>query len=534
MPTLLIRFPGGRYHATPWGHHVNEGLVEWPPSPWRLIRALIACGYATQGWDEVPEAGRRLVDALSTTLPTYRLPRATVAHTRHYMPLGVLDKGREKTTLVFDTWADVQDGLLAVRWDCKLDEQSAELFALLVGHLGYLGRSESWVIAEVLSDDAVLPDGHDAYPHTEGHRGSRGYEQVALMAPDVATDYLAWRTARVEAVLQPFPIPDSKRPAAKLVKQRRDAEAPYPADLVKCLQQDTAWWKSHRWSQPPGSRKVLYWRPSDCLEVGAPAPVAHCSPAPVAMMLLALTTHTGSRSALPPVTRTLPQAELLHRSLVARVANGSRVDCPELTGRDTYGQPLKGHRHAHILPVDLDGDGHLDHVVVHAPMGLGSDAQEAVRSLKRTWTKGGVGDVSVAVAGHGELRTLRALPQPYGGRVERLLGPHAGARVWDSITPFVPPRFQKRRGPNTLEAQVVAELASRGLPEATVEVCPWDAQTLRLRHAIRVRRAPASPPPVDVGFALRLTFAERIQGPLSLGYGSHFGLGLFEACHGSM
>jgi CRISPR-associated protein Csb2 len=41
VPTLRLRFPGGRYHATPWGHHVNEGQVEWPPSPWRLLRALM-------------------------------------------------------------------------------------------------------------------------------------------------------------------------------------------------------------------------------------------------------------------------------------------------------------------------------------------------------------------------------------------------------------------------------------------------------------------------------------------------------------
>ena len=50
MPTLLLRFPGRRYHATPWGHHVNEGLIEWPPSPWRLLRALLATGYAKCHW----------------------------------------------------------------------------------------------------------------------------------------------------------------------------------------------------------------------------------------------------------------------------------------------------------------------------------------------------------------------------------------------------------------------------------------------------------------------------------------------------
>ena len=40
MPiTIKLTFPGGRYHATPWGRHVNEGVPEWPPSPWRLLRA---------------------------------------------------------------------------------------------------------------------------------------------------------------------------------------------------------------------------------------------------------------------------------------------------------------------------------------------------------------------------------------------------------------------------------------------------------------------------------------------------------------
>src|SRR5437867_3663314 len=61
-PTLLLRFPGRRYHATPWGHHVNEGLIEWPPSPWRLLRALLATGYTKLGWPaDGPRVGLRRV-----------------------------------------------------------------------------------------------------------------------------------------------------------------------------------------------------------------------------------------------------------------------------------------------------------------------------------------------------------------------------------------------------------------------------------------------------------------------------------------
>jgi CRISPR-associated protein Csb2 len=247
------------------------------------------------------------------------------------------------------------------------------------------------------------------------------------------------------------------------------------------------------------------------------------------MMLLALTTPSGSRSALPSRTRALPQAELVHRALVARVGDGKRADCPEFTGKDGDGRPLTGHRHAHILPADLDGDGRLDHILIHAKMGLGPTAQSAVRALERTWTKGGVGVLQLALAGCGTPDCLRTLLPPLRAGVVALLGPPEGAQEWRSFTPLVLPRHQKPRGPNTLENQILAELVSRGLPAATVEVLPWTDQTLELRHTVRVRRFPAKPPPVDAGFAVRLVFDVPVFGPIALGYGSHFGLGVFVA-----
>ena len=63
MTVLELRFPAGRYHATPWGRHVNEGAVEWPPSPWRIVRALIATWYLKAR--EISEGTiRALADAL--------------------------------------------------------------------------------------------------------------------------------------------------------------------------------------------------------------------------------------------------------------------------------------------------------------------------------------------------------------------------------------------------------------------------------------------------------------------------------------
>lgn len=525
MPTLRLRFPGGRYHATPWGHHVNEGQVEWPPSPWRLMRALIACGFTTQKWNEIPPPAQRLLEKLAAILPSYRLPTVSAAHSRHFMPIGSLDKGREKTTLVFDTWANVGEESLEIHWNCELTEEELQVLGQLTQCLSYLGRSESWVEAELVTSKPPASNDFDAFPHRDGIHPGGQWEQVSLMAPLPPKIYAKWRTAMTDR------IPEEKqKSSARRRRQRHEAMTSYPKDLLDCLMKDTAWWKQHRWSQPPGSQRVLYWR-RGIPEVSTPERRIRPRVSRVSMMLLALSTPSGNRSALPPCARTLPQAELLHSAIVSRLARGQRVQCPELTGRDEQGKPLSnGHRHAHVLPVDLDADGHLDHVIVYASMGLGEVAQRSIRTLRRTWTKGGVGELQVALAGAGDLDSLRLLPPPLNARIERLLAPPGGSRIWQSVTPFVPPRFIKRRGINTLIGQIDAELASRGLPSVEgLEVLPWNADTLALRHFVRRRQRGGMQPPVDVGYTLRLHFSEPVVGPLILGYASHFGLGLFEA-----
>lgn len=526
MPTLRLRFPAGRYHATPWGHHVNEGLVEWPPSPWRIIRALVACGYATQQWTELPPTARSLVEALATTLPRYRLPPATLAHSRHYMPLGTFDKGREKTTLVFDAWADVGNGELEVRWDVELGLEEQRLLRTLAAALGYFGRSESWVEATVIDQSADDATADDAFPHSDAYRPTGEWEQVSIMAPEPPSSYATWREHAITEAVAKLALPAGKRTKAH-EKKIAAVVAPYPVDVVDAIQRDTAWWKAHRWSQPPGSRRVVYWRRADGLRVTTPTRARPATAPSVEMMLLAITTPSGSTSALPSTARTLPQAELLHRALVSRAGNGHRIDCPELTGRDDRARPLAGHRHAHVLPLDLDGDGRLEHIVVYAPMQLSHQAQHAIRNLRRTWTKGGVGELQLAIAGHGRLEDLRKLPAPFANAIHGLLGDPSGSRTWVSDTVFVPPRHLKRRGRNTLAGQVNDELTARGLPAARFEVLPWNEQNYALRHAVRVRTR--RPPPIDLGLVLRLSFDSPVRGPIMLGYGAHFGLGRFRA-----
>lgn len=541
MPTLLLRFPGGRYHATPRGHHVNEGLIEWPPSPWRLLRALLATGYATLHWDAAlgepvgsrpPQEACSLLLKLAAALPSYRLPPASGAHTRHYMPLATFDKGREKTTLVFDTWADVGRGELAVVWDVDLTQTERDLLGQLAERLGYLGRSESWVTARLAGPDESLPDGSDCLTAETARPAGPDWQQVAVIAPEDPTRYALWREAALAEALAPYPLPDKRHPK-KLLQQRAEVEAPYPTDIIACLQADTTWLRSHGWSQPPGSRKVPYWRRADVLECGAPR--RHLSavrPAPVRAMLLAMATRSGNDHALPPVTRTLPQAELLHRALVALTTRGGGHS-PVLSGCDHSGAPLRGpHLHAHILPLDLDGDGHLEHFLVWAPMGLDAEAQSVVRAMRKTYAKGGFGPIKVALAAAGDWDDLLRLPGVWGERLSALIPPQPGGQEWVSHTPFVAPRYLKPRGPHSLFGQVASELASRKLPDlldlTVLDPRDEDQRYLRHRHFIRHRRT-GPRPPIDYGYTLRLRLAAPCCGPLSLGYGSHFGLGSFAA-----
>jgi len=456
MPTLIFRFPAGRYHATPWGHHVNEGLIEWPPSPWRLLRALLATGYAMLHWPTAgpPPEARSLVEKLASVLPDYRLPKATGTHSRHYMPMARFKNAREETSLVFDTWARVS-GELAVSWQVELTAQEHALLERLAERIGYLGRSESWVVAH-LATDAPPAAGEPCWPEGNGEASpGPGWEQISVLVPEPADTYAAWRERAVARTLERLEhIPSDRKLSAKMKKEQEKATRPYPPDLIACLQMQTNELQGFGWSQPPGSRRVLYWRRTDALETGAPRHRhAPATPA-VEAMLLSMTTQGGNEHALPPVTRTLAQAEHLHRQLVGSLKGRHH---PALTGCDEQRRPLsEPHRHAHLLPIDLNGDGHLDHILVWAPMGLDGEAQSTIRRLRSTFAKGVMGPLHLAVAASAyEIVELTALAGVTGERIRRHIGK---GREWISATPFVPPRHIKKHGSNTLVGQIHAEL----------------------------------------------------------------------------
>jgi len=128
MIAIQFTFPTGRWHATPWGRQVNEGAVEWPPAPWRILRALLSVWH--HKCHDVPEDNmRRLIAALASRQPSFHLPPAGQGHTRHFMPIA-----SGKTTKIFDTFITLSPNqpVIAVWPHVTLDAGSRQLLSRLL------------------------------------------------------------------------------------------------------------------------------------------------------------------------------------------------------------------------------------------------------------------------------------------------------------------------------------------------------------------------------------------------------------------
>src|ERR1035437_4247354 len=270
MTVLELRFPAGRFHATPWGRHVNEGAVEWPPSPWRLLRSLIATWYLKAHAEVSEKTLRAVIASLTAQLPNYYLPKATNGHTRHYLP--VVEGKNEKTTKVFDTFIqlDPNDAVL-IAWDVVLPPDQFAALQTLAVRVGYLGRAESLVEIRVREEIAQIKA--NAVPFADGANMPANLELVRLLTPLPVADYEKWRADFLAKNSSPAETP--KKTTGKKAPPKKVKGPEVPVDLFTALHADTGELQAAGWNLPPGSAFVNYTRPADAF---APAPrVSHLS-----------------------------------------------------------------------------------------------------------------------------------------------------------------------------------------------------------------------------------------------------------------
>jgi len=236
----------------------------------------------------------------------------------------------------------------------------------------------------------------------------------------------------------------------------------------------------------------------------------------------------------PRLTDAILLAERIHVALV-ELSDGSSI----FTGCDGSGRPLKGHAHAYILSESNQAlgrgcNGEITHVTIYAAAGFGPAERDALENLRKIHGL----DVQLTLMSMG-------MPGDIGGvNVSRGECPLlAEARTWVSRTPFLPTRHPKatragvpKRDERGLqigspEHELRRLLWLEGFSEpVAVEPVPFTelagqkigwASFQRARSSGDGRRAGSA------GYGFRIEFPKKVQGPIAVGYGAHFGMGAF-------
>lgn len=509
MARIILRqsFPLGRFHATPWRvNPFDDPFGEWPPSPWRLVRAICARWYQWQrevGLSKT-KALEALLRALCTSRYAFRLPFA--AHRRfalrQYQPAQFGWHPAEKkkagtrsygTTLSQDNaWcipADPSDES-AVWWFLDSDEWAPETLTALdacLARVVYFGRAETLTMIHRCSHDISIE------PNCLLDQEPQSSRSVPVLV------------ALHEAIRQDIErITDESSAKSRTVPPGaawRYANLPPPTNLRE---------STTRRIIMPSTNFIQF-------AIGWAVP-----PHPDA--LIRMTSRFRSRILTAFVRLRTGDRKATWLTAPAWV----RVEGALLSGKDSEGFRLDGpHRHARFL--GWIEDGAVTRLLVWRPFNCVFSDYERLAILR---------------AAERELSWTAADPKAAGGDwkvrlvpLDRAVQPPPGldgtrARVWESLTPYVPPRHHLRKGKlrsnETITAQVQRELTLQGVLDSgnsAIRVIGgpvWVA--VHIPASKRDQRAFVGNRP---GYRVRIEFSQPMSGPILLGHSSHFGLGLF-------
>ena len=163
--TIRITLLSGRYGATPWGRSEHEGQVEYPPSPWRLLRAVLNGAFALSATPgQLPEGTEGLIALLAQEPPSYHLPYGEFGQIRGFRPVygnepvppldtfgGGYSQAKGKRRSFIDSFLELGQGAtLHVSWPVDLDAEQERLLGACLAGLSYLGRAEYPAIWQVV------------------------------------------------------------------------------------------------------------------------------------------------------------------------------------------------------------------------------------------------------------------------------------------------------------------------------------------------------------------------------------------------
>ena len=504
---LCQTFPIGRFHANPWrAFPFEDPHGEWPPSPWRLLRAILARSWQLEREREIQcQAWREsLVEAFGTSTFSWCLPPFSWRGPglRQYQPATFgfdppdWKKKRvnaEKTyrpTLVQDNFWVVGGSksvaeTAVVWWIVEGKAWSIDQLGLLdacLERMTYFGRAEA--ITEIQRVE-TMPNGTD-----------------------------------VNCTLEPMPSSGS----VPVLVPTEDATL----SQVQAVTDDPSVANS---TVPPGARWLHARRPAK-----PPVKLPRSRPRmrnPTRLVQFAI----GARVS-PPPTATVVMTQRFRGRVIRRFLNGrwqrasatQRENARLLTGKEADGSPLQDHRHPHVrfgILFDQETD-QAARLLVWREQPFTDEEQRAILNAAEQELP-----LSFAKAGARDPWTVRLVPLDSQVPPPAGFGDQAHGR-WKTVTPYVPPRHVYDRKGRTKpgespEEQLCLELARQGYDTTgvTIRVDDQSAEWTRVHRPRRYRDDPTNAE--RRGYRALLTFDRPVRGPISLGHSSHFGLGLFTA-----
>ncbi len=464
MLILAVRFLSGQFQSTPWDEHVNGGGLEWPPSPWRVLRAIVTAGLSTRDpdWTRL----NALVHRFAQSPPIYHSPPVTIGRWPR-------DSGPPARRGAAPVVAVGGDHIIYLEWpDISLSSIERGWLESVLRRVGHLGAPQSRCAMRTL----------DAVPQ---------------WGPDVTSL-----------------LPHSKETGAiRLLAPRADATL---GDLTMTVDEIRG---SHHRSRPAATQFVPYPRLAAVwgTSVALPMPAASRGSATnIAGVRFGL--H-GAR--LPEVAETAPVAEGFRaaaESLYGKLYN--LATSPVLSGHEGPGI-RRGHGHAHYLPLAESGDHRrIDRVLVWAPDGFTTADLTALAGITRVYfpkhTR--LAPLEVSVLDTWSAADVAAMHPPADGWVTTTpflpaRHPHRRRNPDGSV-----------RWSDTAEDEILRELRHRGWPlpiQVEAERTP-SAASFRSPQ----RHTGSSRPP-SAAFHVALRFEKPMSGPLVLGQWAHIGLGRF-------
>ena len=560
-------FPLGRFHATPWKvFPYDDPHGEWPPSPWRLVRAVLARSYqldreianSTESHAGLREA---MVRAFAASEVSWQLPPFTWRGPglRQYQPAefdwGYGQPAKKKLITLSEDLAGIFGGTYGLQEKGQPD--LVEVFDASFRSLGFRSVATPEHAAKLKElarapKPRILkrypPDGK-SYNTTKvldnfwvTSSGAAAPLAWLFEGPDWNPSMLAHLDAclarmtyfgRAESITEIRRIVEARANSAPLVKlQLRRSGNAVPVLALKPdanlaqLEATTDAPTVKDTDIPPGSRWMFAERPSRPRIRSVARSKPELPPVPFIQFAIGSTVAPRYNDTVLITERFRNRVLVCLTKILTGNPKMNWSDAPAevreqallLSGRNPDGTPSKGHCHVSFF---LCG-------ATSAPSRLCAWRKDSFNVTEQRAILDAA-NTPLPLNYRNNPWTLNLVP------LDKLVPAPPGLdgaahHEWLSLTPYVPPlhvfgRTGKEKPGYSVREQLADELARRGFNVTGMTSSPEKSRWVKIH---RLKSAQEGRTNNDkLGYNVRLTFREPCKGPISLGHSSHFGLGLF-------